>query len=177
MRVAQFILLLSVAVFGPLLLVSTGGAQTEKKRLAIQNGSQVSIEYTLLDEQGKKIESNKGKAPFKYTHGQGKIIRGLENGLEGLQVGEQKTIQVKPEDAYGPINAGAFREVPRENLPPGNLKVGTKLIARNGQGRRLPVRVHEIKEKTVVLDLNHPLAGKTLTFEVKVLAIEPAQKE
>ena len=174
---ARFILLLIAGMLGSLLLVSTGGAQTEKEGQAIENGYQVSIEYTLLDEQGKKIESNKGKDPLKYTHGQGKIIRGLENELEGLQVGEQKTIQVKPEDAYGPINPSAFREVPREKLPPGDLKVGTTLVARNAQGQGIPVRVHEIKEQSVVLDLNHPLAGKTLTFEVKVLAIDPAQKE
>ena len=84
---------------------------------------------------------------------------------------------LKPEDAYGPINPSAFREVPRDQLPPDDLKVGSKLISRNAQGQGIPVRVHEINEKTVVLDLNHPLAGKTLTFEVKILTIQPAQKE
>jgi len=65
--------------------------------------------------------------------------------------------------------------VPRKNVPPELLKVGAQLVARNPQGQSIPVRVHEIKDETVVLNLNHPLAGKTLTFEVKIMAVQPAQ--
>jgi len=155
----------------PILL--TISAQTEKVK--IQDGSQVSIQYTLLDEKGNQIESNKGGNPFKYTHGKGDIIPGLENGLEGMKVGEEKTIEVKPKDAYGKIQPEAFQEVPRKNVPSEFLKVGAQLVARNPHGQSMPVRVHEIKDETVVLDFNHPLAGKTLTFEVKIMAVQPAQ--
>jgi len=173
MKGARFLRVLSTALLAPLLLLSTVSSQTERAK--IQAGSQVSIQYTLLDEKGKKIESNKGGDPFKYTHGKGDIIPGLENGLEGMKVGEEKSIEVKPEDAYGKIQPEAFQEVPRKNIPPELLKVGTTLAAKNHLGRSLPVRVHEIKDETVVLNLNHPLAGITLTFEVKIIAVQPAQ--
>jgi len=179
---------LSTALLAPLLMACGGqdrkvrkdepilptiSAQTEKVK--IQDGSQVSIQYTLLDEKGNQIESNKGGNPFKYTHGKGDIIPGLENGLEGMKVGEEKTIEVKPKDAYGKIQPEAFQEVPRKNVPSEFLKVGAQLVARNPHGQSMPVRVHEIKDETVVLDFNHPLAGKTLTFEVKIMAVQPAQ--
>ncbi len=164
---------LSTALLVPLLVLPTVSAQTERAK--IQVGSQVSIQYTLIDEKGKQIESNKGGDPFKYTHGKGDIIPGLENGLEGMKVGEEKTIMVKPEDAYGKIQPEAFQEIPRKNVPSEFLKVGAQLVARNPHGQSMSVRVHEIKEETVVLNLNHPLAGKTLTFEVKIMAVQPAQ--
>ena len=94
-----------------------------------------------------------------------------------MGVGEQKTIRVNPEDAYGPINPKAFQEVPREKMPSDQLQVGNTIMARNSQGKSFPVRVREINEKTVVLDLNHPLAGKTLTFDVTIVAIKPVQQK
>ncbi len=195
MRGAKFLCVLSTVMLAPLLGLPTVSAQTEKakiqvgskdepklpavsaqtKNTKIQDGSRVSIQYTLLDDKGKQIESNKEGNPFKYTHGKGDIIPGLENGLKGMQVGEEKTIQVKPEDAYGKVHPEAFQEVPRKNIPPELLKVGAQLVARNPQGQSMPVRVHELKKETVVLNLNHPLAGKTLTFEVKIMAVQPAQ--
>lgn len=138
----------------------------------IQNGSQVSIEYTLSDEQGKVIESNKGENPLTYTHGKGQIIPGLEKGLSGMKVNDEKKVKVKPEEGYGPVNPNAVGEVPREQIPPDAQKAGTTLVAKNAQGNSFPVRVREVKEKTVILDFNHPLAGKTLSFDVKVLDIQ-----
>ncbi len=173
MKGVRFLHGLSTALLAPLLVLPSVSAQTEKVK--IQDGSQVSIQYTLLDENGNQIESNKGGDPFKYTHGKGDIIPGLENGLEGMKAGEEKTIEVKPEDAYGKVHPEAFQEIPRKNIPPELLKVGAQLVARNSQGQSLPVRVHEIKDETVVLNLNHPLAGKTLTFEVKIVAVQPVQ--
>jgi len=172
MKGVRFLRVLSTALLAPLLVFPTGCAQTEKAK--IQEGSQVSIQYTLLDEKGKQIESNKGGNPFKYTHGKGDIIPGLENGLEGMKAGEEKTIEVKPEDAYGKVQPEAFQEVPRKNIPSDALKIGAILMMRSTQGPR-QLRVHEIKDETVVLDLNHPLAGKTLTFEVKIMAVQSAQ--
>ena len=92
-------------------------------------------------------------------------------------MGEQKTIRVNPEDAYGPINPNAFQEVPREKMPSDQLQMGNTIMARNPQGQSFSVRVHEINEKTVVLDLNYPLAGKTLTFDVTIVAIKPVQQK
>ncbi len=151
------------------------GAYEKVNDQFIKDGSMVSLEYTLSDENGKVIESNKGKDPLIYKQGQHQIIPGLEKSLAGMKVNDQKKVRVKPEEAYGPVDPKRFQEVPKEKLPPEALKVGTMLMAKSPQGQGLPVKVQEIKEKTVVLDLNHPLAGKTLTFDVKVLDVKSAE--
>ncbi len=155
-----------------LLFASDSIAQQQKNDKIIKDGSVVSLQYTLSDEKGKVIESNKGKQPLVYTQGKHQIIPGLEKSLAGMKVNEQKKVRVKPEDAYGPVDPKRFQEVPKEKLPPEALKVGAVLVARGPQGQEMPVRVREIKDKTVVLDLNHPLAGKTLNFDVKILDIK-----
>lgn len=139
----------------------------------IKEGSVVRLDYTLSDDKGTLIESTKGKEPLTYTHGQGQILPALEKELAGMRVNEEKSILLKPEDGYGPVDAKAFQEVPRKEIPQDALKIGNTLLARNEQGLVIPVRVHEIKERTVVLDFNHPLAGKTLNFAIKILDIRP----
>ncbi len=143
----------------------------------IQEGSLVSIEYALTDETGKVIESNKDKEPLTYIHGAGQIVPGLEKALTGLKVGDEKTVTVKPEEGYGAANPELVQELPKENFPPNALKVDTMLMMKTPQGQALPMRVKEIKEKTVVVDLNNPLAGKTLTFAVKVTDIKTAERK
>jgi FKBP-type peptidyl-prolyl cis-trans isomerase SlyD len=138
----------------------------------IKNGCVVSFEYTLSDENGKVIESNKGQEPVTYTQGENQIIPGLEKGLSEMDMNEEKNIRVDPEDAYGPVNPKAFKEVLKTEIPEKGLKVGTMLHARGPKGEDFSVRVHEIKDESVILDLNHPLAGKTLSFDVKVLNIQ-----
>ena len=142
----------------------------------IQNGSTVKMEYTLTDKDGKILDTNKGQEPLTYTHGEGQIIRGLEKALTGLHVGDQKHVVIPPEEAYGPVKSEAVIEVPKERIPRDSQKVGTRLMARNqqGSGEPIPLLVKEVKEKTIVLDANHPLAGMTLTFDVKVVGVDPA---
>jgi FKBP-type peptidyl-prolyl cis-trans isomerase SlyD len=147
-------------------------AEQRASEKVVANGSVVSLQYTLTGEDGKIIDSNKGKEPLKYTQGQKQIVPGLEKELAGMKVGGEKRVTVKPEDGYGPVNKQAFQEIPKESVPPEGLKVGAVLMAKGPQGEAIPVRVHEIKEKTVVMDLNHPLAGKTLIFDVKVVDIQ-----
>jgi FKBP-type peptidyl-prolyl cis-trans isomerase SlyD len=148
-----------------------------KEGRMIENGSVVSIEYTLSDEGGTVIESNKGKDPLTYTHGEGQIIPGLEKGLSGMHTEEQKKIRIEPEDAYGPVNPQAYQEVPRADVPAEALKLGAMLVAKSQDGTTFPTRIREIKEQTVVLDFNHPLAGKTLNFDVKILDVQPPASE
>ena len=164
-----------LTLLGVLFFTSIIHAQAGKGEKVIKNGATVSLEYTLSDDKGKVIESNKGKEPLSYTQGQGQLIPGLEKELLGMKVGGTKNVRVKPEDAYGPVNPKSFQEIPKANVPAEALKVGTTLVARNPQGQSLPVRVSEIKEKTVVMDFNHPLAGKTLSFDVKVLDVKVAE--
>jgi FKBP-type peptidyl-prolyl cis-trans isomerase SlyD len=159
------------------LVASAAFAQTPApapdKSSAVQTGSSVSIEYILKDEGGQVLDTNKGKGPLTFTQGQQQIIPGLEREMMGMRAGDEKKVVVKPEDAYGPVMPNAQTEVPKEAIPKEGLKVGTALMARSGSGETRPVVVKEIKESTVVLDLNHPLAGKTLFFDVKVLGVEP----
>ncbi|MGB7946673.1 MAG: peptidylprolyl isomerase [Candidatus Binatia bacterium] len=168
-------LTLAVALLNVLLLASGAfAAEKSQDSNVVKDGSVVSLQYTLSGEDGKPIESNKGKEPLKYTHGNNQIVPGLEKNLAGMKMGEEKRVKVKPEDGYGPVDPKGFQEFPKEKIPAEALKVGTVLMAKGPQGQQVPVRVHEIKEKTVVLDLNHPMAGKTLVFDVKVLDIQPA---
>jgi FKBP-type peptidyl-prolyl cis-trans isomerase SlyD len=152
------------------------GETAEITETQIREGSQVALEYTLSDETGAVIESNKGKEPLSYIHGKSQIIPGLEKELSGMKAGEEKNIQVKPEDGYGPVNPNAFQEIPKNKLPPEALKVGTILMAQGSQGQGIPARVHEIKDTTVIMDFNHPMAGKTLSFDVKISEIKTPQK-
>jgi FKBP-type peptidyl-prolyl cis-trans isomerase 2 len=139
----------------------------------IRQGATVAIEYTLTDDKGKVLDTSKGKEPLTYIDGEGQIIPGLEKALRGLHAGDQKRVVVPPEEAYGPIRP--VIEVPKEKIPPQAHRVGTSLMVRNGDSPPIPVKVREIKEKTIVLDANHPLAGMVLTFDVKVISVEPAQ--
>ena len=161
-----------------LLAVGVAQAQSQEKPAgpAIQNGSKVQLEYTLKDGTGAVLESNKGQDPLTYTQGEDQIIPALEKALNGMHAGDQKEVTVAPADGYGELDPKAVTEVPKELLPPGSLTVGAELVAQSrGGGSRL-VRVKEVKEKTVIIDLNHPLAGKTLRFDVKVLDVEPPTK-
>jgi FKBP-type peptidyl-prolyl cis-trans isomerase 2 len=157
-----------------LLATVAPAAETTKDDRTVKDGQLISVHYTLLGTDGKVIESSKGKEPLKYIHGKKMMIPGLEKELTGMKVGGEKHVTVKPEDAYGPVNKNAFQEVPKEKVPASGLKVGVVLSGQGPQGQPMQARVHEIKEKTVVVDLNHPMAGKTLVFDVKVVDIQPA---
>ncbi len=150
-------------------------AQAGKVEPLVKDGATVSLEYTLSGEDGKVIESNKGKEPLRFVDGRSQIIPGLEKALEGMKAGSEKKVTVKPEEAYGPFDPTYFEEVPKEKIPADSLKVGMTLFAQNAQGEMHPVRVKEVKDKTVVIDMNHPLAGKTLIFDVKIIDVQPPQ--
>lgn len=138
----------------------------------IKKGSKVSIEYTLYLEDGTVEDSNVGGEPLVYEHGAKMIVSGLEYRLEGLKAGDTRKITLKPEEAYGKTNPNMFQIVPKDKFPPESLKVGSILQAKGQDGRPVSFVVHEVHEDTVVVDLNHPLAGKTLTFDVKVLDVQ-----
>ena len=172
MRIYRYSLAVLVALTLICPEISTGAEKTKDDRV-VKDGMSVSFDYTLKDTDGKVIETSKGKTPLNYVHGQRQMIPGLEKELTGMKVGGEKHVTVKPEDAYGPINKNAFQEVPKEKIPVNGLKVGTILAVKSPDGRVMPTRVAEIKEKTVVMDMNHPMAGKTLVFDVKIVDIQP----
>ncbi len=153
---------------------SLTAAEKTKNGNVVKDGMLVSMEYTLKGTDGKVIDSSKGREPLKYVHGQKSMIPGLEKELTGMKVGSEKNVTVKPEDAYGPISPNAFQEIPKEKIPANALKVGAVLQGQDDQGRPMLARIKEIKEKSVVLDMNHPMAGKTLVFNIKIVDIQPA---
>lgn len=144
--------------------------------LAIGNGSTVQLEYKLTDEKGATLDTNEGKEPLVYTHGQGQIIPGLEKALGGLRAGDTKHVVVPPEEAYGPVKPGAMIEVPKERIPEKLQTVGARFMFRDKDGHPITAVVKEVWEKTIDLDTNHPLAGKTLTFDIKILEVEESAR-
>lgn len=151
---------------------SGAGAASEP---VVEPGSTVQLEYTVSLEDGEVVDSNRGRDPLTVTHGSKEVIAGLEAALDGMRPGEAKRVTVPPEDAYGPVDPNAELEVTKDRVPP-DVAVGVRLAARNATGEVRVVRVKEIKGDTVVLDLNHPLAGKTLLFDVKVLDVKAPAK-
>lgn len=136
----------------------------------IKDGSKVKFDYTLTVD-GQVADTSAGRAPLEYTHGAGQIIKGLEEEMTGLKVGDKKTVTVKPEDGYGLVQQDAIRRVPKTAVNGAeNLKVGDMVGASNA-GHTFRAIVKEITDTEVVLDFNHPLAGKTLTFDVEVKEI------
>lgn len=154
------------------LLVTSGYAQD-----TVSQGKRVSLEYTLTLEDQTVIDTNVGESPLVYTHGSREIIPGLEKQLLGLKVGDTKNVEVAPAEGYGEVDPNRVQEVPKENVPEEAWGVGKRLQGRGPDGQMMFAQVTEVKENTVIVDLNHPLAGKTLFFAVKVLKIETAETQ
>jgi FKBP-type peptidyl-prolyl cis-trans isomerase SlyD len=153
------------------------GAESSKSdaNVTVSAGNAVSLEYTLTLDDQSVLESNVGKEPMTYTQGAHEIVPGLETAMEGMRKGERKHVVVTPMDGYGPIDQQAIREVKKELIPAAAQKVGVQLQGQAADRSTVFSIVKEIKEETVVLDFNHPLAGKTLHFDVTVLAITAGQ--
>ena len=171
-RALSVVLALVVLTF-PAAAQDKPAAPAAAPQLAIEAGSTVDLEYTLKDDIGVVLDSTRGRAPLRYVQGGQQLMPALEKALSGMHAGDEKHLVVTPEDAYGRVNPDAEAEVPKESLPDGALVVGTRLMARAANGETRHVMVKEVKDRTVMLDLNHPLAGKTLVFDLKVIGVEP----
>jgi FKBP-type peptidyl-prolyl cis-trans isomerase 2 len=136
--------------------------------LAVADGTKVTIEYTLTLPDKTVADSNVGQEPFSYIQGSHQIVSGLEKNLAGMKTGQKKRVEVPAEQGYGPYDSKNKVTVDKSKVPAG---VKTGQLLRSADGRA--VTVAEVSEKTVVLDLNHPLAGKDLVFDVKILNVEP----
>jgi FKBP-type peptidyl-prolyl cis-trans isomerase 2 len=171
MRIRYFVSVMFAicALSGPL-----WGAAAEKAKddRVVKDGMLVSIDFTVKSPDGKVIETSKGTKPVAYIHGKKMLPPGLEKELTGMKVGAEKQVTVP--NAYGKVDPKAVVELPKEKVPPNALKVGAVLLGRGPDGVSMPMTVREVKEKSVVFDLNHPMAGKTLVFDVKVVDIKPA---
>ena len=139
---------------------------------AAKQGDTVLIHYTGTLDDGSVFDSSNGRDPLEFEIGSGQIIPGLDSEIPGMSVGEKKTVVVAPEQAYGPVNPDAKQSVPRADIPAEiPLEVGLPLQVQTPQGQALQVTVVEVHDETVVLDANHPLAGKSLTFAIELVSI------
>ncbi|MEP7151907.1 MAG: FKBP-type peptidyl-prolyl cis-trans isomerase [Nitrospira sp.] len=145
--------------------------------MMVSRGDVVAVEYTIRLTDERVIETTVGDSPLIYTHGQNEILRGLEAGLDQMELGASKMVTVQPVDAYGEIHPEGFFEVQRNRVPVEAQRIGTKLEATAPDGRTVFPYVAEIKSDVVVLDLNHPLAGQTLRFEVRVVDIQRGDQQ
>ena len=133
----------------------------------------VRVHYTGKLEDGQVFDSSLEREPIEITLGQGMLIPGFEKGLVDMKVNEKKTVNVPKEEAYGDVQKELFQEVSKENLPEEiKPEVGMGLMAKNPDGSERQLRVAEVKEDSIVVDANHPLAGKDLTFDLEVVEIK-----
>ena len=144
--------------------------------MSIQENQVVSIEYEVRDGD-KVVDSNMGGAPLVFMYGKGQIIPGLENGIKDMNIGDKADILVKPEDAYGEYNAEATQEVPKDQFAGIELTEGMTLYGQGEDGATVQVVVKEIKDDSVIIDFNHPLAGKELMFTVAINNVRDASAE
>jgi FKBP-type peptidyl-prolyl cis-trans isomerase SlyD len=137
----------------------------------------VTVSYTLRDDDGEIIDSSDEGNPLVYLHGASNIVPGLEDELAGAAQGDSIKATIPPEKGYGP-RIGEAQEVPRKLFPAdAELAAGMQVMAHDDEGRQIPFFITGIGEETVTVDPNHPLAGETLHFDVKIEALRDATEE
>jgi FKBP-type peptidyl-prolyl cis-trans isomerase 2 len=135
----------------------------------VKDGSKVMLQYSLTLENGEKIEEDD---EIDLVQGKHDVLPALERELAGMKVDDAKRVTLSVEDGYGPVRQDLLKEIPAAHIPAEARKAGAMLMADDGKGTQRLVRVAELKGDKVVLDLNHPLAGQRLIFDLKVLKIE-----
>ncbi len=142
-----------------------------------KNGDQVKVHYTGKLDDGTVFDSSEGREPLEFTLGQGQVIPGFESAVVGMQTGENRTTNIPSEEAYGPHYQEMVLVGPKSQFPATvNPQVGDQLQLRQPNGQSFMVNVTEITPDSVTLDANHPLAGKDLTFDTKLVQINPVNK-
>ena len=137
-----------------------------------KKGDVVRVHYTGRLTSGEQFDSSAGREPLEFTVGAGQMIKGFDAGVEGMSIGEKKSINIGFQDGYGPRNEEAVIEFPMEQVPADmKLEPGMQLTLQNQQGHPVPVVVSEVKEDVVILDANHSLAGKDLVFDIELVEI------
>ncbi|WP_298302858.1 peptidylprolyl isomerase [Hydrotalea sp.] len=138
----------------------------------VKKGDTVKVHYHGKLEDGTTFDSSEGREPLEFEVGNGMVIAGFDEGVTGMQTGEKKTIHIPVDEAYGPVQEEMIMEFPRDRFPADMIpEVGMQLNMSNGQGQNFPVVIVEVKDAVVVLDANHPLAGKNLIFDLELVEI------
>jgi peptidylprolyl isomerase len=137
-----------------------------------KKGDKVKVHYSGRLTDGTTFDSSEGRAPLEFEIGSGQVIPGFDTGVTGLQTGEKRTVTIPAEQAYGAVSEDHIIEYPKAQFPPDlNIEVGMPLQMSNEYGQSFQVVVKEIKDDTVILDANHPLAGKDLVFDIELVEI------
>ena len=148
-------------------------AKEASERLLVKKSDKVKVQYIGRLADGTVFDKSNPGAPFEFIVGSGKVIRGFDKAVEGMKLNEEKRVTLKAEDAYGERNESLIREFPRvsfsDSLTP---EVGMIIRLQDSAGRAMQGKIIEMNDNNVYVDLNHPLAGKDLTFDIKVVAIE-----
>ncbi|MFC1705052.1 peptidylprolyl isomerase [Nanoarchaeota archaeon] len=140
--------------------------------MAVKKGDKVKVEYTGKLDDGTVFDTSEGKAPIEFEVGAKKVIPGFDNAVVGMEKGQEKEVKIKPEEAYGNPNPELLKKIPRTALPPGQEpKAGMMLMMKTKEGMQIPAKIQAVSDAEITVDLNHPLAGKTLNFKIKVSEI------
>ena len=141
--------------------------------MAIKKGDKVKIDYTGTFDDGTVFDaSEKHGKPLEVEVGSGQIILGFDKALEGMEKGEEKEITIPPEEAYGHNNQELIKKIPRKQIPMDQEpKPGMMLALKTPEGKQFPATITDVNDTEITIDLNHPLAGKTLHFKIKVVEI------
>ncbi|MEJ2156660.1 MAG: peptidylprolyl isomerase [Desulfobacteraceae bacterium] len=138
----------------------------------VENGMFVSVHYTGTLESGEQFDSSIGRTPLEFKVGDGQMIKGFDAQVVGMSLNEKKKFTLAPEDAYGDRNEDYQREFPRSEMPPDfDPQVGQTLALSTPDGQRFPARIAAVDDDQIIFDLNHPLAGQSLTFDIEVVGI------
>ena len=138
----------------------------------VKNGDTVKIHYHGRLTNGETFDSSENREPLEFEVGSGMVIPGFDKGVMGMNVGEKKTVNIPVDEAYGPKNDEMIIDFPKDRFPDDmNAEVGMPLTMSDGSGQNFRVIIKEVKETSVVLDANHPLAGEDLTFDLELVEI------
>lgn len=149
--------------------------------MKVKSGDVVSVDYEGKLDDGKIFDSSHHgdhSHPLSFEAGSGQVIKGFDDAVIGMEKGEEKEFKIKSENAYGDYKKELTRDVPREMFPPEQeLKDGMILVMQTPEGQKIPINIVKVTKETVTIDLNHPLAGKNLTFKIKVVGINEEIEE
>lgn len=138
----------------------------------VKSGDKVKVHYHGKLTSGETFDSSAGRQPLEFEVGSGMVIKGFDNGVMGMVVGDKRTVTIPVDDAYGPRNPDMMINFPKDRFPEGmEVEVGMPLVMNNASGEQFQVRVVEIEGENVVLDANHPLAGEELVFDIELVEI------
>ena len=140
--------------------------------MKVEKGNTVKVDYTGSFDDGQVFDTSEGKQPLEFVVGEGKVIKGFDDAVVGMEKGKEKEVSIDAKDAYGEARSEMKKEIPRENLPKDKEpKVGMGLVLQSPTGQQMPAKIIKVTKENVTLDLNHPLAGKKLNFKLKIVEI------